>query len=114
MLIGVPKEIKNHEYRVGLTPESVSELVRDGHELLIEAGAGAGIGASDLDYETAGATIVGSASDIFERAEMVIKVKEPQASERAMLRPGQILYTCLLYTSPSPRDLSTSRMPSSA
>ncbi len=95
MLIGVPKEVKNHEYRVGLTPESVAELVHHGHRLIVETNAGGGIGASDADYEEAGAEIAAYASTIFERAEMIVKVKEPQAPERAMLRPGQILFTYL-------------------
>jgi len=95
MLIGVPKEIKNHEYRVGLTPESVAELVHDGHQVLIETQAGAGIGASDETYSDAGAEIVKTAKEIFARADMIIKVKEPQAVERAMLREDQILYTYL-------------------
>jgi alanine dehydrogenase len=95
MLIGVPKEIKNHEYRVGLTPESVAELVQDGQEVLIETQAGSGIGAADQDYSAAGAEIVQTAKEVFDRAEMIIKVKEPQANERAMLRPRQILYTYL-------------------
>lgn len=95
MLIGVPKEIKNHEYRVGLTPESVAELVQDGQSVLVETEAGAGIGASDADYQAAGADIVMTAKEVFDRAEMIIKVKEPQANERAMLRSGQILYTYL-------------------
>ena len=93
MIIGCPKEIKNHEYRVGLTPESAHELVAHGHEVLMETNAGGGIGASDADYEAAGAKVIGSAKEIFERAEMIVKVKEPQAVERAMLREGQILYT---------------------
>ena len=95
MLIGVPKEIKVHEYRVGLTPPNVQELVDRGHEVVIEHGAGAGIGMSDADYEAVGARIVPDAEAVFEQAEMVIKVKEPQAGERAMLRPGQILFTYL-------------------
>lgn len=95
MLIGVPKEIKNHEYRVGLTPESVAELVQDGQSVMVETEAGSGIGASDTDYEAAGATIAKTAAEIFAAADMIIKVKEPQAVERAMLRPGQILYTYL-------------------
>jgi len=103
MLIGVPKEIKNHEYRVGLTPESVAELVHDGQSVIIETQAGAGIGSSDKDYITVGAEIVSSASEIFERAEMIIKVKEPQANERAMLREGQILYT-YLHLAPDPEQ----------
>ena len=103
MLIGVPKEIKNHEYRVGLTPESVAELVQDGQSVIVETQAGAGIGASDDAYKAAGAEIVGTAAEIFERAEMVIKVKEPQAGERAMLREGQILYT-YLHLAPDPEQ----------
>lgn len=103
MLIGVPKEIKNHEYRVGLTPESVAELVQDGQDVIIETRAGEGIGASDAEYEAVGAKIVGLASEIFERAEMVIKVKEPQPQECAMLRPGQILYT-YLHLAPDPEQ----------
>jgi len=103
MLIGVPKEIKNHEYRVGLTPESVAELVASGHELIVETQAGSGIGAADSAYEKAGAKIMSTAKEIFEKAEMIIKVKEPQANERAMLRPGQILYT-YLHLAPDPEQ----------
>ncbi|MES2482854.1 MAG: alanine dehydrogenase [Pseudomonadota bacterium] len=95
MLIGVPKEIKNHEYRVGLTPSSVRELTRAGHTVLVERDAGAGIGADDAEYERAGATIVAEGSEVFARAEMIVKVKEPQADERARLRPGQVLFTYL-------------------
>ncbi len=95
MLIGVPKEIKNNEFRVGLTPESVAELIAAGQDVLIETAAGAGIGASDADYKAAGAAIVQTAAEVFAQADMIIKVKEPQAAERAMLRPGQILYTYL-------------------
>lgn len=107
MLIGVPKEIKNHEYRVGLTPESVAELVHGNQTVIVETQAGAGIGATDDDYKSAGANIVNTAHEIFKHAEMVVKVKEPQANERAMLRPGQILYT-YLHLAPDPdqtRDL---------
>ena len=95
MLIGIPKEIKNHEYRVGLTPTSVRECVHHGHQCVVEASAGLGIGNSDDDYVQAGAEIVGSASEVFERADMIVKVKEPQQVERAMLREGQILFTYL-------------------
>ena len=101
MRIGVPKEIKNHEYRVGLTPEAVAELVADGHELWVETRAGAGIGADDAEYEAAGATVKPDASRVFEGCEMIVKVKEPQAVERAMLREGQILYT-YLHLAPDP------------
>jgi len=103
MLIGTPKEIKNHEYRVGLTPESVAELVRHGHQVLVQAGAGEGIGESDDMYSAAGAELVDSAEEIFARAEMVVKVKEPQAAERAMLREGQFLYT-YLHLAPDPEQ----------
>lgn len=110
MLVGVPKEIKNHEYRVGLTPESARELVAHGHDVLVESGAGAGIGAGDGEYEAAGATIAAAAAEIFATAEMIVKVKEPQPAERAMLRPGQILFT-YLHLAPDPdqtRDLVAS------
>jgi len=95
MLIGVPKEIKNHEYRVGMTPASVRELNDYGHLVMVETLAGNGIGSSDKDYIAAGAEIVNSAAEIYARAEMIVKVKEPQASERAMLRPQQLLFTYL-------------------
>lgn len=95
MRIGVPREIKNNEFRVGLTPSSVREVVAHGHQVLVETDAGNGIGKSDQDYIVAGAEIVGSAADLFKRADMIIKVKEPQAVERAMLRPGQVLFTYL-------------------
>jgi alanine dehydrogenase len=95
MFIGVPKEIKNHEYRVGMTPASVRELVHSGHSVLVEALAGSGIGSSDDDYAAAGAEIIGTACEIFARAEMIVKVKEPQAAEIAMLRPEQLLFTYL-------------------
>ncbi|MGV3771159.1 MAG: alanine dehydrogenase, partial [Sphingobium phenoxybenzoativorans] len=110
MIVGTVKEIKNHEYRVGLTPESVHELAAHGHDVLVETGAGEGIGASDADYERAGATLLPTAAEIFARAEMIVKVKEPQKAERAMLRPGQILYT-YLHLAPDPeqtRDLIAS------
>ncbi|MGJ8563639.1 MAG: alanine dehydrogenase [Alphaproteobacteria bacterium] len=103
MLIGVPKEIKNHEYRVGLTPESVAELVQMDQSVLIETGAGNGIGAYDAEYIAAGGEIVSGPEEIFKRADMIIKVKEPQAVERAMLRPGQILYT-YLHLAPDPEQ----------
>ena len=101
MLVGVPKEIKNHEYRVGLTPTSVREMIKQGHEVIIETNAGTGIGAVDGEYQVAGAGVVDSAEEIFARSELVIKVKEPQAVERAMLREGQILYT-YLHLAPDP------------
>ncbi|HWK40513.1 MAG TPA: alanine dehydrogenase [Croceibacterium sp.] len=101
MLIGCPREIKNQEYRVGLTPESAKELHKHGHQVWIESGAGLGIGASDAEYVAAGASIVDGPEPIFAECEMVVKVKEPQAQERAQLRPGQILYT-YLHLAPDP------------
>ncbi|HEU4851291.1 MAG TPA: alanine dehydrogenase [Telluria sp.] len=103
MIVGVPKEIKNHEYRVGLTPPSVKELTSRGHSVLVQANAGAEIGLSDEEYVAAGATVVATAKEIFERAEMIVKVKEPQPVECAMLRPGQILYT-YLHLAPDPEQ----------
>ena len=103
MLVGVPKEIKNNEFRVGLTPPSVHELVTRGHQVLVQTGAGAEIGLADEHYVAAGATIVKSAAEIFERAEMIVKVKEPQPGECAMLRKGQILYT-YLHLAPDPEQ----------
>ena len=103
MRVGCPKEIKNHEYRVGLTPGAVREYVAHGHEVLIETKAGAGIGADDASYIAAGAKIVGSAKDVFEKSDMVVKVKEPQQSEWAQLREGQLLYT-YLHLAPDPEQ----------
>ena len=103
MRVGTPKEIKNHEYRVGLTPESVRELSAHGHDVLVETGAGLGIGAEDTEYVDAGATIAATAAEIFEKCDMVVKVKEPQAVERAMLREGQILFT-YLHLAPDPEQ----------
>jgi len=95
MRIGVPREIKVHEYRVGMVPAGVRELTAAGHEVLIESGAGNGIGVDDAQFREAGAAIAANAAEVFQRAEMVIKVKEPQAAECAMLRPGQVLFTYL-------------------
>jgi alanine dehydrogenase len=95
MIIGVPKEIKNHEYRVGMVPASVRELVNHGHKVLVENNAGMGIGFTNEDYTAAGAEILSTATDVFAQAEMIVKVKEPQAVERAMLREDQILFTYL-------------------
>jgi alanine dehydrogenase len=95
MQIGVPKEIKVHEYRVGLTPASVGEFVAHGHKVLVQSDAGIGIGADDAAYRAAGAEIAGTAAEVFAAAEMIVKVKEPQAAERKMLRDGQILFTYL-------------------
>ena len=101
MLIGVPKEIKNHEYRVGMAPASVREAVTHGHQVLVQSLAGEGIGASDEEYRSVGAEIIDDPQDIFARAEMIVKVKEPQANERAMLSSGQILFT-YLHLAPDP------------
>ena len=95
MLIGVPKEIKNHEYRVGLTPAGVRELIAHGHQVLVERAAGAAIGLADSDYERAGAAMATSAESVFARAELIVKVKEPQPHECAWLRADQILFTYL-------------------
>ena len=101
MLIGVPKEIKVHEYRVGMTPSSVREAVAHGHAVLVETQAGAGIGAGDDDYRRAGAEVVGGSAEVFGRADLVVKVKEPQAVERRQLREGQVLFT-YLHLAPDP------------
>jgi alanine dehydrogenase len=107
MRIGVPKEIKVHEYRVGLIPSSVRELVHHGHEVIVEKGAGAGAGQVDKNYALVGARLVDTAEEVFAAAEMIVKVKEPQPVERQRLRPGQILFT-YLHLAPDPeqtRDL---------
>ncbi len=103
MLIGVPKEIKNHEYRVGLVPSSVRELKTHGHEVFVETNAGMGIGISDAVYKAAGATILGTAEEIFKKSDMIIKVKEPQPEECKMLRENQILFT-YLHLAPDPHQ----------
>ena len=95
MLIGIPKEIKNHEYRVGATPSSVAEFVKHGHSVIVEHNLGAGIGIADEEYVKAGAKIIATAKEIFDKADMIIKVKEPQEQECKMLREGQILFTYL-------------------
>ncbi|MDQ0327668.1 alanine dehydrogenase [Rhodopseudomonas julia] len=103
MRVGCPKEIKNHEYRVGLTPAAAREYVAHGHQVMIESGAGAGIDASDEDYEAVGASIAATAEEVFAAAEMIVKVKEPQPSEWAQLKEGQILYT-YLHLAPDPKQ----------
>ncbi|MBX2857688.1 MAG: alanine dehydrogenase [Cellvibrionaceae bacterium] len=103
MIIGVPKEIKNHEYRVGLTPASVRELTLEGHSVLLEASAGNGVGFDDALYIAAGAQIVASADQVFAEAEMIVKVKEPQPDECRKLRSGQFLYT-YLHLAPDPEQ----------
>ena len=107
MIVGVPTEIKNHEYRVGLVPSSVRELTARKHEVLVQQGAGLGIGLTDSDYVAAGARIVEDAAGVFDQSEMIVKVKEPQAVERAMLREHHLLFT-YLHLAPDPdqtRDL---------
>lgn len=101
MKIGIPKEIKNHEYRVGMKPEFVRELTRAGHDVLVQMQAGAGVNESDDAYAAAGAKIAPDAASVFAQSEMIIKVKEPQPSETAMLREGQILFT-YLHLAPDP------------
>ncbi|MCF8176165.1 MAG: alanine dehydrogenase [Burkholderiaceae bacterium] len=103
MLIGVPKEIKVHEYRVGMTPASVQEAVLHGHSVLVQSGAGAGIGCDDAAYVSAGADIATAAADVFAAADMIVKVKEPQPIECAMLKKGQILFT-YLHLAPDPEQ----------
>src|SRR5438105_1227267 len=104
LIVGVPREVKTHEYRVGLTPTSVRELISHKHQVIIEKGAGLGIGAPDSAYEKAGARVV---EDIFPFAELIVKVKEPQPAERKRLRESQVLFT-YLHLAPDPeqtRDL---------
>jgi alanine dehydrogenase len=103
MRIGVPKEIKVHEYRVGLVPAAARELVESGHEVLVQTGAAAGIGFTDADYQRVGAKIAATAADVFAQSEMIVKVKEPQPVECAMLRKGQVLYT-YLHLAPDPKQ----------
>lgn len=103
MLIGIPKEIKNHEYRIGMTPSGVRELIANGHEVMVQRDGGTAIGLSNEQYESAGASIIDSAEEIFARADMIIKVKEPQPNECRMLRPGQLLFT-YLHLAPDPEQ----------
>src|SRR6056297_1781925 len=101
VIIGTVREIKDNEYRVGMTPESAVELIAHGHTVLVESGAGAGIGAEDSAYSQAGARIIDGAAEVFAEAEMIVKVKEPLAQERVMLREGQVLFT-YLHLAPDP------------
>ena len=101
MIVGIPKEIKNHEYRIGMTPAGVRELIIRGHQVLVETEGGAGVGFDNASYEAVGAQIVASPEDIFAAADMIIKVKEPQPNECRMLRSGQILFT-YLHLAPDP------------
>jgi len=103
MLIGVPKEIKNNEFRVGMTPHSVAELVQYGHKVMVQKNAGIGIGCSDQDYADGGAKVVAKAEEIFAKAEMIVKVKEPQPLECKMLRKDQVLFT-YLHLAPDPKQ----------
>ena len=103
MKIGVPKEIKILEFRVGMTPAGVQEVIRDGHEVVVETNAGMGIGESDADYEAVGATVVATPEEVFAAADMIVKVKEPQLNECEMLRPDQVLFT-YLHLAPDPKQ----------
>ncbi|MHA3841962.1 alanine dehydrogenase [Sphingomonas aestuarii] len=103
MRVGVPKEIKNHEYRVGLTPPSVEELVRHGHDVFVETNAGMGIDFTDQDYMDAGATILNTAAEVFAQSDMIVKVKEPQQVEIAMLEPRHTLFTYLHLAADQPQ-----------
>ncbi|MCY7280668.1 MAG: alanine dehydrogenase [Sphingomonas bacterium] len=103
MRVGVPKEIKNHEYRVGMTPSSVAELVASGHEVFVETSAGMGIDFADAAYEEVGATILATAAEVFANSDMIVKVKEPQASEIAMLEPRHLLFTYLHLAADKPQ-----------
>ncbi len=103
MRVGLPREIKNHEYRVGLTPASVRELTSRGHAVLVQAGAGSAIGLTDDQYKSAGAALAPDAAGVFSQVDMIVKVKEPQPEECAMLRSGQILYT-YLHLAPDPEQ----------
>ena len=103
MIIGCPKEIKPQEFRVGMTPNAAREAVEHGHEVLIETGAGMGAGFGDGDYTSAGARVLETAAEVFSKAEMIVKVKEPQAPERKMLREGQLLFT-YLHLAPDPEQ----------
>ncbi len=105
MLVGVPKEIKNHEYRIGLTPAGVRELVLHGHQVLVQRDGGQAIGLTDADYERAGARLADDAASVFAQADMIVKVKEPQPDECALLRPGQLLFT-YLHLAPDPAQAS--------
>ena len=105
MIVGCPKEIKILENRVGLTPSGVAELVKEGHQVFIEQGAGVGSGFTDEQYLKAGASILGSAKDVYLSSDLIVKVKEPQPAEYGLIKKGQILFTyCLLYTSDAADD----------
>ena len=112
MRIGVPKEIKAQEYRVGLHPLALAALIQQGHRVLVESGAGLGSGYSDEEYQGVGATLVSSVAELYRQAELIVKVKEPQAEEVAQLRPGQIV-CCYLHLAPN-RSLTDALIPSCA
>src|SRR3974377_73100 len=95
MIIGIPKEIKEQEFRVALLPSGVYQLIQHGHQVLVEHGAAAGAGYPDAEYEKAGAELLADHAEVFKRSDLIVKVKEPQPSEYALLRPGQILFTYL-------------------
>jgi len=95
MVIGVPREIKGQEYRVALLPSAAYQLIKRGHQVLVECNAGVGAGYPDADYDQAGATLLSDHAEVFEKAELVVKVKEPQPAEYTLLRPGQMLFTYL-------------------
>ena len=101
MIIGTTKELKNHEYRVGLTPDNVQDYVAHGHTVYVEAGAGIGAGFEDAEYKAAGAVIAETSREVFEKAEMIVKVKEPEEQEYDYFREGQILFT-YLHLAPNP------------
>jgi alanine dehydrogenase len=103
MRIGTVREIKTLEFRVGITPEGVAELTHHGHEVFVESGAGLGIGLGDDAYRNAGAAVLPDAKSVFDRSEMIVKVKEPQPVEVAMLRPGQVLFTYLHLAADAPQ-----------
>ncbi len=105
MLIGCPKEIKPQEFRVGLTPNAAGEAIAHGHKVIVETQAGMGSGFTDDDYRAIGAEVLGTAEEVFARADMIVKVKEPQAVERKMLREGQVLFT-YLHLAPDPEQTS--------
>ena len=95
MIIGIPKEIKDHEYRVALLPSAAYQLIKRGHTVVVERGAGVGAGYPDLEYEHAGAKLVAAHAALFEQADLIVKVKEPLPAEYSLLRPGQLLFTYL-------------------
>src|SRR5256714_4425404 len=113
MIVGVPKEIKGQEYRVALLPSAAYQLIKRGHEVVVERGAGAGAGYPDADYSQAGATMVSEHAAVFEMSDLVVKVKEPQPSEYSLLRPGQMLFTYLHLAANAPltEALSKSGVP---